>query len=115
MRNYADDYQRFADNLGDTAQAIGGAFDQVGYMERQLLIQWGLAPHHHLADLGCGVGRLAAQLKDYLDPGRYLGIDIVPSFLNQARTVCPGFEFALTSGLTIPAPDESLDMVSAFS
>jgi ubiquinone/menaquinone biosynthesis C-methylase UbiE len=121
MRDYAAEYQRFADNLtgryGERAAdaAIGGSFDQIGYMERQSLIQWGLAPHHRLADVGCGVGRLATHLQDYLHPGCYLGIDIVPSFLEQARSLCPGYEFALSHGLTVPAPDESFNMVCAFS
>jgi SAM-dependent methyltransferase len=37
----------------------------------------GLQPHHHVLDIGCGIGRVAIPLTDFLDPekGRYEGFD----------------------------------------
>jgi SAM-dependent methyltransferase len=39
--------------------------------------QMGLFPEMHFVDIGCGIGRDAFQLMDYLAPtGRYLGVDV---------------------------------------
>jgi SAM-dependent methyltransferase len=39
----------------------------------------GLKPHHHVLDVGCGIGRMAIPLTGYLNAqGRYEGFDIVP-------------------------------------
>ena len=56
--------------------AVGGEFEAVGILERQLLIQHGLRPDGYLIDVGCGSGRLAKALAEYLR-GKYLGIDVV--------------------------------------
>jgi ubiquinone/menaquinone biosynthesis C-methylase UbiE len=46
----------------------------------------------------------------------YLGIDIVQSLLDYAKTRSPAhFRFLLNHTLHIPAPDASVDMVGAFS
>ena len=46
----------------------------------------GLTPHSHVLDVGCGMGRLATALIDYLaDDGRYYGFDIVPSGIKWAQ------------------------------
>jgi SAM-dependent methyltransferase len=36
----------------------------------------GLEPHHHLLDFGCGTLRTGKHLIAYLEPGRYMGVDI---------------------------------------
>ena len=66
--------------------AVGGEFEAVGILERELLIQFGLPPDGYLIDVGCGSGRLAKALADYLR-GRYLGIDVVPDLIEYARTL----------------------------
>ena len=51
-------------------------FKQAGGWFRQAAVDAGLQPHHRILDLGCGVGRLAVALSDYLDQrGRYVGLD----------------------------------------
>src|SRR5690348_9362847 len=43
----------------------------------RLLIKAGLQPDHSVLDLGCGIGRLALPLTQYLsEQGYYRGIDI---------------------------------------
>src|SRR5271155_2970220 len=38
----------------------------------------GLQPWHHVLDVGCGIGVMAARLTKFLNPqGAYLGFDIV--------------------------------------
>jgi ubiquinone/menaquinone biosynthesis C-methylase UbiE len=45
----------------------------------------------------------------------YVGIDIIQPLLDYARTKAPKYQFMLHRGLSIPQPDASADMVSAFS
>jgi ubiquinone/menaquinone biosynthesis C-methylase UbiE len=83
-------------------------------MEADILQAAGLAEEMRIVDLGCGSGRLAATLH-----GRgkisYVGIDIIQSLLDYARTKAPSYEFILHRGLSIPQDDASADFVSAFS
>ena len=121
MRDYGKEYAGFAENLkevhGDQALAasVGGFFDEKGYLERALLVQYGLEPDTSLIDAGCGPGRLAKQLYGYLRNDCYLGIDVVPAFLEEAHRLCPGFRFEQAPGLEVPVPDNSVDMICAFS
>jgi SAM-dependent methyltransferase len=47
----------------------------------------GLAPHHRVLDIGCGVGRMALPLTQYLDAerGSYDGVDIVADGIGWCR------------------------------
>lgn len=46
----------------------------------------GLAPHHRVLDIGCGVGRFAVALAGYLDErGSYVGIDTHAPSLRLSR------------------------------
>ena len=57
-------YTRKGDYRKAGARFLGGAVDA------------GLEPHHRLLDLGCGVGRLAVAVSEYLDDqGGYVGLD----------------------------------------
>ena len=97
-------------------QAIGGEFEAMGLMEKDLLVAQGLAPEGFVIDVGCGSGRLAVHLSPYLKGG-YLGTDVVPDLLDYARQLVdrPDWRFELADGLTIPAPDSSADVVCFFS
>jgi ubiquinone/menaquinone biosynthesis C-methylase UbiE len=101
----------------DTAMnfAIGGNYQAFGIVQRELLIQHGLQPNHRLIDVGCGSGRLASALKDYL-AGDYLGTDVVPELLEYARKRCPPqWRFELAEELAIPEASAAADMVCFFS
>jgi SAM-dependent methyltransferase len=68
-------------------------------------------------DLGCGIGRLTSYL---LDAGisRYLGTDILPEILAEARNLAAGrpeFRFEIVTDCTIPERDNEADIVCAFS
>ena len=56
-----------------------GDFKQIGEVIRQRFIEnAGLQPDDHILDVGCGVGRIAIALLDYLsDAGEYRGFDIM--------------------------------------
>jgi ubiquinone/menaquinone biosynthesis C-methylase UbiE len=94
----------------------GGDFEALGILERELLIQQGLPKDGYLIDVGCGPGRLAAPLSEYLS-GRYLGLDIVPELIKYARRLVrrPDWRFEVAPGLTIPEHDRVADMVCFFS
>jgi SAM-dependent methyltransferase len=96
--------------------AIGGEFEGVGLIEREVLIHFGLPRDGYLIDVGCGSGRLALPLSEYLT-GRYLGIDVVPELVGYARRLVrrPDWRFEVAEGLTIPEADGQADMVCFFS
>jgi len=96
--------------------AVGGEFEATGTLERQLLIQHGLRPDDYVIDVGCGSGRLAKTLADYLR-GKYLGIDVVEDLIEYARTIVgrPEWRFELVQGFRIPEQDGQADVVCFFS
>jgi ubiquinone/menaquinone biosynthesis C-methylase UbiE len=96
--------------------AVGGEFEATGLLERQTLIHFGLKRDHYLIDVGCGSGRLALPLTEYLT-GRYLGIDIMPELIQYARNLVPrpNWRFEVAEGLSIPEKDNCADAVCFFS
>ncbi|XXK29580.1 hypothetical protein ACMAZH_00180 [Arenicellales bacterium nBUS_45] len=69
--NFKQAYLRSSKNLieaggrsADSSYEVGGSFDAIGYLEKQLLLHHGLMPNHSLVDIGCGSGRLLSQLGD---------------------------------------------------
>jgi ubiquinone/menaquinone biosynthesis C-methylase UbiE len=98
-------------------QAIGGSFEAVGLIERDLLVWLGLQPSDNVVDVGCGAGRLAEPLAR-IHQGPYLGTDVVPALLDHARGLArrADWRFELVDdSLSIPAPNESADWVCFFS
>ncbi len=109
--------QQYGGNEAEAlSQAIGGNFQAGGLLEYCLLLQHGLQPEQTVIDVGCGSGRLAVQLREYLT-GTYVGIDVVPELFNYARKISqrPDWKFYQAPGLTIPEPDSSADFICFFS
>jgi SAM-dependent methyltransferase len=91
----------------------------------------GLQPTHHVLDIGCGIGRIAAPLTRLLSPeGGYEGIDIVPATIDRCRRTItarfPHFRFRWAdvanqaynplgkqpaSAFHFPYPDGAFDLV----
>jgi len=96
--------------------AVGGDFDAVGALEYYLLMQNQLQPNDTVIDVGCGSGRLAYQLRNFLS-GRYIGIDIVPELYKYAEKICgrTDWEFLSAPGLSIPQENNSADFICFFS
>jgi ubiquinone/menaquinone biosynthesis C-methylase UbiE len=69
-----------------------------------------------VVDVGCGSGRLAFQLREFLT-GQYVGIDVVPDLYKYAEDICgrPDWKFLGAPGVTIPAQDNYADFVCFFS
>ena len=90
--HFVRDYERLVDQLVRNypideamSMAVGGRFESIGAIERDVLNYLGLKDGMSLMDLGCGSGRLASALsKRYkLD---YTGADIVQALLDYAKT-----------------------------
>jgi SAM-dependent methyltransferase len=106
--------------------AIGGGsrpFDTIGRLELGVLTREGLKPTDTLVDLGCGTGRLAVQAIPTLSGGRYIGIDISQTMLDEAQKrveeIIPGPPCQVSwIHQTTPVFEldaNSVDMVCAFS
>ena len=96
--------------------AIGGGFEQFGAIELAVLRHYGLPEQGHLVDVGCGSGRLARPLSQWLK-GTYLGVDLVPDLIEHARKISarPDWRFEVIDHIGIPEADDTADMVCFFS
>jgi ubiquinone/menaquinone biosynthesis C-methylase UbiE len=73
------------------AAYVGGGdretFKTIGRMNLERLRDLaGLTPHEHVLEVGCGIGRMAIPLTQYLDTGRYVGFDIVERGIEWCRS-----------------------------
>ncbi len=112
------------------------AFEDVALVGMGRMNVAGLRPDHDVLDIGCGVGRTARYLCDYLDKdARYEGFDVVeetvrwcetaitPLFPNFHFTYTPLFNQHYSSDPTLPSaaafefpyPDQSFDFAFAHS
>ena len=117
-RAYVDSHLRSDDAERGIREAIGGNFDTMGLIQRDLLIDHGLTPDGVVVDVGCGSGRLALPLASYLsESGHYTGTDVVPQLVRYARKLVsrPDWKFRVVDDLRIPAPKDSADIVCFFS
>jgi SAM-dependent methyltransferase len=114
--DFAADLASTKDPSDASKQVIGGQFEAFGIVEREMLRYFGLNASSYLIDVGCGSGRLAIPMTQFLT-GRYLGTDIVPDLVERARTACrrPDWRFEVVDALEIPEADGVADMVCAFS
>jgi SAM-dependent methyltransferase len=97
-------------------QEIGGNFEAVGNLEHHLLRSLGLNGAQTVIDVGCGCGRLAAQLAPFPEV-RYLGCDVNQTYLRYAQKLVDreDWMFSETQGARIPFSDGIADYVCFFS
>jgi SAM-dependent methyltransferase len=114
----------------------GGSFHDVALVTMGRMNMAGLRPEHDVLDIGCGVGRTARYLCDYLSSGaRYEGFDVrrgpVTWCQQNISTRCPNFHFTYTplyntlysadtalssaAEFVFPYPDETFDFALAHS
>ena len=89
-------------------------FARVGQAQRKLLIDLGLRPDSRVLDVGCGTGKLAGVLEDYLSPeGSYLGTDISPEAVAFCRKKFsrPNFRFLGNEMTQLPVEQDRFDYV----
>jgi SAM-dependent methyltransferase len=111
------------ESSADVAIGANRPFDLIGRMLLAVLMEEGLEPTATLVDLGCGTGRLAVHAIPYLTGGRYIGIDIAQTMLDEARKRVesvipdpPGRVSWVHQTTPVFALDaDSVDMICAFS
>jgi len=76
----------------------------------------GLKENDRVLDFGCGNGRLAVHLKNFLK-GEYWGIDINGRLIEDAKrkVAAPNFHFAVNESPRLWFPDRYFDFICAFS
>jgi SAM-dependent methyltransferase len=86
--------QRYSRQLSDEEIArgahrsmVGGAWEEIGRLQFDFLVQQGLSSSHRLLDVGCGALRGGIHFIRYLDPGHYHGVDMNASLIKAAREV----------------------------
>ena len=121
--HFVEDYERLVRRLRwkyslDEAMSRavgGGGYEHVGGVEAAIVRHCGLRDGQSLVDLGCGSGRLPAALGKQVSID-YCGIDVVKALLDYARKKAPAnYRFILNRSLSVPLPEASFDMASAFS
>lgn len=89
MDSFYDDPAILKDRVlrGRHRAVVGGAWDEIGDLQRDFLVARGLLPSHVLLDVGCGALRGGVKLIPYLDPGKYWGIDKSDVLLRAGRDI----------------------------
>ena len=64
---------------------VGGMWEELGKLQLDFLIRYGLKPEHKLLDIGCGCLRGGIPIMKYLNEGNYFGIDKSSSLINAGR------------------------------
>jgi SAM-dependent methyltransferase len=121
--NQATYVKKFADHLRTMPEEeavklhVGGieGYYVIATLERRLLEILGFTGVESIVDIGCGSGRLAQALERYPQCA-YTGIDVVPGLIDYCRRKFrQDWRFEVASSFTLPVPDLSVDIVTAFS
>jgi len=66
-----------------------------------------------MLDVGCAAGGFSAVVKTFNPTIRYVGVDVVPEFVDLARRDHPDAEFAVGDGVHFETPPGSFELVHA--
>lgn len=72
---------------GRHRDCVGGLWQEIGRLQLEFLLARGLEPRARVLDLGCGCLRAGVHLVEYLEPGRYYGIDVSRELLDAGYDV----------------------------
>ena len=100
-------YGAVADRYVELIRTTPTSDDDLALIERHLTIRPGV-----VLDAGCGPGHLTAHLR--MLGVAAVGFDVVPAFVDHARTAHPGGRYGLASLRRLPVPDGSVAGVLAW-
>lgn len=69
----------------DYKAAVGGHWEDVGRLQFDFLVNKGLTPQDRLLDVACGSFRAGRFLINYLEPGKYLGVEADGDLMGIAK------------------------------
>lgn len=64
---------------------VGGLWEELGRLQLDFMKAQGLQPNNNLLDIGCGCLRGGIKFINYLDPGKYYGLDINKSLIDAGN------------------------------
>jgi len=91
-----------------------GADAQQQRMRDALLTDIGFPARARVLDVGCGTGVLTRRLARWPNVDSVVGVDLAPSLLGRARTLCaalPNVAFEEGDATALPFPDASFEVV----
>src|SRR5260370_28821072 len=74
-------------NAGHHREVVGGQWDEIGQLQFYFLKKNGLRADHSLLDIGCGCLRGGVHFIEYLEPDRYVGLDINQPLLDAVYDI----------------------------
>ena len=83
--------------------------------ENAAIADWLLGAPRPILDLGCGTGLVADLCRPGLDPWEYLGVDIAPEMIFQAKRKHPHLDFRLGDMADLDGAGNFGTLVSLFS
>jgi ubiquinone/menaquinone biosynthesis C-methylase UbiE len=95
-------------------RTLAAQADAIWPQERALFERYDLPTSAHVIDAGCGTGEITYRLAQMLPQSRFLGVDIVDSHLDTARTRCAPYgervRFENLSIFDLGLPAEQFDL-----
>ena len=92
---------------GDYYSVVGShsprEYDMQGQIMKDCITHLGVKPNSVILDIGCGTGRLAKYLEDFLKDGEYWGTDISSDAIDYAKAhfTLPNFHFLVDDGSSL--------------
>lgn len=86
-RDGAPIYQLSTGDRYRSGMGVGELWEEMGRLQFEFLVDEGLRPRHRLLDVGCGSLRGGVRFIEYLNEGRYFGVDGDQRMLVAAREV----------------------------
>jgi SAM-dependent methyltransferase len=68
-----------------------------------------------ILDVGCGTGGTGAVVQRHLPKARYVGVDLIPGFIEEARAANPDLHFEVASAHRLPFQTGGFDIVLALT
>lgn len=122
-------------NLANMTGGGPETFPSISMHHQAMLRKWiDIAPEDNVLEVGCGIGRDAIPLSNYLTSGKYIGVDVIEPSINWLRQNVgsrnPRFSFhhsdiqddlhnplgkLRATDIRLPADDKSVNKIFLFS